>query len=71
MAKEAHKTRENPVIEYFKGALEEFGKITWPTKEQAVLLTGIVVAVTAVTAVLIAIVDLGLSEAYEALLRAI
>ncbi len=71
MAKEAQKTRENPVVEYFKGALEEFGKITWPTKEQAVLLTAIVVGVTAVSAVLIAVFDLGLSKAYEALLNAI
>ena len=33
--------KENPIVEYFKSAWEEFGKITWPTKEQAALLTGV------------------------------
>ncbi len=58
-------TKQNPVVAYLVSALEEFGKVTWPTKEQAALLTGIVVAVTLVTAVLIGAFDLGLSELYK------
>ena len=52
-------TKQNPVVAYLVSALEEFGKVTWPTKEQAALLTGIV------TAVLIGAFDLGLSELYK------
>ncbi len=58
-------SKRNPVAAYLVSAFEEFGKVTWPTKEQAALLTGIVVAVTLVTAVLIGVFDLGLSELYK------
>lgn len=61
-------SKRNPVVEYFASAFEEFGKVTWPTKEQAALLTGIVVAVSLVTAVLIGGFDLGLSELYKLVL---
>jgi preprotein translocase SecE subunit len=53
---------------YFVGSLEEFHKITWPTKEQAAMLTGIVVAVSLVMGLVIGAFDLGLSQAYQALL---
>ena len=56
---------QNPVIGYFSSAWEEFGKVTWPTKEQAAILTAIVVAVSFVMAVLIGAFDLGLSELYQ------
>lgn len=56
---------------YLVSAFEEFGKVTWPTKEQAALLTGIVVAVTLVTAVVIGAYDLGLSELYKWVLEKI
>lgn len=56
---------------YFVSAFEEFGKVTWPTKEQAALLTGVVVAVSFVMAVLIGAFDLGLSELYKLALEKI
>lgn len=63
---ESHKeARSNPISAYFRSALEEFGKITWPTKEQAAILTAIVVGVSLVTAAIIGAFDLGLSELYE------
>lgn len=58
-------SKGNPVVNYFVSAFEEFGKVTWPTKEQAAMLTGIVIAVSLVTAVLIGAFDLGLSELYQ------
>ena len=58
-------SKRNPVAAYFVSAWEEFGKVTWPTKEQAALLTGIVIAVSFVMAVLIGAFDLGLSELYK------
>ncbi len=72
MAEKTTKTRShNPVTGYFISAFEEFGKVTWPTKEQAALLTGVVVAVSFVMAVLIGAFDLGLSELYKLALEKI
>ncbi|MFA6023610.1 MAG: preprotein translocase subunit SecE [Candidatus Gracilibacteria bacterium] len=72
MAEKTTKTRSgNPVVAYFSSAIEEFSKVTWPTKEQAALLTGIVVAVSLVTAILIGAFDLGLAELYKLGLKAL
>ncbi len=64
------KSSQNPVVAYFKSAFEEFGKVTWPTKEQAALLTGIVIGVSLVVGVYLGLLDLGFSQAYQALLKA-
>ncbi|MEK9160154.1 MAG: preprotein translocase subunit SecE [Patescibacteria group bacterium] len=66
--KSSSSSKRNPVVAYFSSAWEEFGKVTWPTKEQAALLTAIVVAVSFVMAVLIGAFDLGLSELYKLVL---
>lgn len=49
---------------YLKESFEEFRRITWPTKEQAVLLTVATLVSSAVVAGLIALLDLGFSELY-------
>ena len=61
--------KSNPIVAYFASAFEEFGKVTWPTREQAVLLTGIVIGVSLVLAIAIGIADLGFSQGYEYLLN--
>jgi len=58
----------NPVIAYVKSAFEEFGKVTWPTREQATLLTTIVVGVSVAVAILLGALDLGLSQGYQLML---
>ena len=60
-----------PVTAYIKSAFEEFSKVTWPTKEQAALLTGIVIGVSFVFALYLSALDLGLSQGYQALLKAL
>lgn len=60
----AAKTSSSP-FRFLKEAFEEFRKITWPTKEQAILLTAITVVVSAVVVVLIGALDLGLNELYQ------
>ena len=57
------------MVAYFVSAFEEFGKVTWPTKEQAAMLTAIVVAVGFVMAVLIGALDLGFAELYQLALK--
>lgn len=68
MKETAKQEKMNPIFEYFVGAFDEFKKVTWPTKEQAILLTSIVIGVSAVTAIFIGLFDLGLSEIYRQVL---
>ncbi len=65
---ESKESSQNPVIAYITSAFDEFGKVTWPTKEQAALLTGIVIALSLATAVFLGLLDLGFSEGYQQLL---
>ncbi len=62
------KVSKNPVVSYFQSAFEEYGKITWPTQQQTIVLTGITIAVSAVVVIFIGVVDLGFSELYKYLL---
>lgn len=64
-AKKTRSESRNPVVAYFVGAFEEFGKVTWPTKEQAALLTGIVIAVSVVFGILFGVYDFGLTALYQ------
>jgi preprotein translocase subunit SecE len=49
--------RENPVIRYFRETRAELRKITWPTREEAIRLTLIVLGVTAFMAALLGAID--------------
>jgi len=57
------------ITQYFKDCFGELGKITWPTKNQAVLLTVIVVAFCAVFAAVMGALDLVFGIGAEELLR--
>lgn len=56
------------LIKYLKDAFEELGKVTWPTKEQAALLTALVVSVSLFVSIYVGALDLGFSEMYKWLL---
>jgi preprotein translocase subunit SecE len=45
------------LLEYFKGVKQEWSKITWPTREQVLAETGVVLVVVAVFSVFIFVVD--------------
>ncbi len=49
--------RENALIRYFRETRAELRKVTWPTREQAIRLTLIVLAVTVFMAVLLGAID--------------
>jgi preprotein translocase SecE subunit len=68
-AKKTASESKNPFVSYFTGAFEEFGKVTWPTKEQAALLTGIVVATSLVCALALGLFDFGLNSLYQLVLE--
>jgi preprotein translocase subunit SecE len=60
--------KENAVTRYIKGSLEELGKVTWPTKNQAVKLTVIVFVFVLIAAVFLTFVDFGFNWIYTYIL---
>lgn len=51
------------VMDYINGSLEELRHVRWPTRQQAVRLSAIVVVFTFVTAVVFGVVDFLLAQA--------
>ncbi len=43
----------------------EFRKVTWPTRDQTIKQTGVVLVLVAITSVFLGVVDFGLSELYK------
>ncbi len=43
----------------------EFKKVTWPTRDQTIKQTGVVLVLVAITSVFLGVVDYGLSELYK------
>lgn len=58
---------KNPVLKYFIEAFQELRKVTWPTRNQAVILTGVVLAFTVVMAVFIGGLDYVFTFGYNEL----
>jgi len=46
------------MITYFKGVKAEWGKVSWPTKNQVIVETGIVLAVVTFFTVVVYIMDI-------------
>ena len=46
------------VITYFKGVKSEWGKISWPTRQQVIAETGIVLAVVAFFTIIVYLMDI-------------
>ena len=63
------KMKENKITNYIKSSLQELTKVTWPTKNQAVKLTVIVLAFCLVFALFIAGIDFLANLGYTELLK--
>jgi preprotein translocase subunit SecE len=50
--------KENRIVKYFREARAEMRKVTWPTRQEALHLTGIVLAVTVAMSILLWILDI-------------
>lgn len=48
---------ENRLVRYFRDTRAEIAKVTWPTREQGLRLSGIVLLITAVSTVVLFAVD--------------
>jgi preprotein translocase subunit SecE len=53
---------ENRIVKYLKEVRAEIRKVTWPTREEVLRLTAIVLAVLAVSSAFLAIVDYAFSQ---------
>ena len=63
--------KENVIKNYFKHSFEELTKVTWPTKNQAVKLTIVVLIFCVVFAVCLSIVDYGLEQLHTLMIEKI
>ncbi len=59
----------NKIKNYIKGAFEELPKVVWPTKNQAIRITIIVLIFCLVTAIFLAAVDYAFTQGYTYLLQ--
>ncbi len=68
MAKRATK-KENAIIRYLKDTRAEIRKVSWPSREEAMNLTGIVIAVAAFMAALLGLVDYIFTRIFSFIIR--
>jgi preprotein translocase subunit SecE len=57
MGRAAPLREENALVRYFKDTRAEIGKVTWPTREEGLRLTWVVLVVTMLATVLIFGID--------------
>ncbi len=58
----------NTILTYINESLEELRHVRWPTRRQAVRFSLVVIAFTAISALVFGLVDIGLSEIMRFLL---
>jgi preprotein translocase subunit SecE len=64
----AKKNRENAIVQYFRETWFELKKVSWPTRQEALNLTVMVVLVTAFLAVVLSLMDWAFSEVFRLVL---
>lgn len=52
----------NKIIQFFKEVWIELGKVVWPTRKEALKITGIVIVFSLGVAVFLGAIDYGLTE---------
>jgi preprotein translocase subunit SecE len=61
--------RKNRIAEYFKEVRAEIRKVTWPTRDEVMRMSAIVMLVLLVASALMAIVDYGFSMTMRTILQ--
>ena len=57
------------IVNYFKGAKEELSKVVWPSRQTTINHTLMVIGVSIAVALFLGVVDLGLSEVVEMMIK--
>jgi preprotein translocase subunit SecE len=60
--------KPNFIVRFFNETMGELRKVTWPTRDEALRLTAVVLAVMIVTSIFLGTIDALLTEAFRALL---
>lgn len=55
--------------QFLEGILEELKKVTWPTRKQAIRLTGIVIGISLIIGIYVGIIDVLLTKGLELLAK--
>lgn len=61
--------KHNPLVAYLLQSKDEFKKIIWPTRNEALRLTIVVIIASALIGTLLTLIDLGLAKAVDSLLK--
>lgn len=61
--------RENRVVRYFRETRSELRKVIWPTRQEAMNLTLVVIAVTVAMSALLGLVDYLFSQLFGLIVR--
>jgi preprotein translocase subunit SecE len=56
---------KNPIVNYFQESYDELKKVTWPTRNQAIRLTLIVIGFCIVLSVLVGVLDFAFNTGYR------
>lgn len=57
------------IINYFKASYRELAKVSWPSKQEVIWLTALVVIAIIVSAAVLALIDFGLTSIINYLLK--
>ena len=68
MPKSQSQRQPNFIVRFFNETMGELRKVTWPTRDEALRLTAVVLAVMIVTSIFLGAIDALLTEAFRALL---
>ena len=68
MSRAEAEKKENRIVKYFREARAEMRKVTWPTRQEAFYLTGIVMAVTVAMSILLWVLDILFTGVMSALI---
>ncbi len=68
-AKKANKKKRKSPARFFKDIISELKKVTWPTAKDLVKYAGAVIAFIIVIAIIVGLMDLGLTALFDLVLK--
>lgn len=64
----AKKSRDNAIVQYLRETWFELKKVSWPTRQEALNLTLMVILVTTFLAIVLSLMDWAISEVFRLIL---
>lgn len=57
--------KKGGLIQYFKDCKTELKKVTWPTKEQLIHNTGVIIAFIIIVTIILSLLDFGFAKLFK------